>query len=55
MLDFLARLARLPVLLGRLIRDLVSGAAPTSLDGDAQVDDVLDAVLDDDGMDATGL
>jgi hypothetical protein len=31
------------------------GAAPTPLEGDAQVDDVLDAALDDDGMDATRL
>ena len=54
MLDFLAWLTRLPGLLACLVRDLASQAA-TVTDGDAQVDDVLDAAHDDDGMDATGL
>jgi hypothetical protein len=54
-LDFLAWLARFPGLLARLVRDLASEAAPTLTDGDAQVDDVLDAARDDDGMEATGL
>lgn len=38
-----------------LVHDLASGSSPDTHTSAAQVDDVLDAALDDDGMDATGL
>ena len=52
---------RLVAALWRLFRDLVRDLAPgASEDGEsgdeqAQADDILDAILDEDGMDATGL
>lgn len=40
-----------------LVRDLAPGASDQSASGNeqAQADDLLDAALDEDGMDATGL
>jgi hypothetical protein len=51
-------IATLWQLLRDLVRDLSSGVSANQTDTDdeqAQVDDVLDAELDEDGMDATGL
>jgi hypothetical protein len=52
---------RLIAAIWRLFRDLVRDLAPgaseagATSDEQAQEDDVLDAALDEDGMDATGL
>lgn len=47
-------LARFPYALLSLVRDL-AGTVRSKDDDPAQVDDVLDVWLDDDGIDATGL